>query len=168
MRWCGRAWDSPWCRCLRAPPGKLARLHPAIFYGWRRTTDPTIRGLIPPTPQVPNFYVLFSVIAVAAAIIWASRQGKPDSSTDAGRRPPVDAKPPHPMAWLGCSLFGIVFAISGIAMCFSPWTPTGGGKGGGLLLHLAYLLLGDYGPAILIMGMGAVCGYKAYTLLRDG
>lgn len=118
---------------LSASAPREAGETPSGNFLWVASDDsPTIQGLIPPNPQVPNFYVLFSVIAVAAAIIWASRQGKPSSSADAGRRPPVDAKPPHPMGWLGCSLFGIVFVISGIAMCLSPWTPTGGGKGRGV------------------------------------
>ncbi len=119
--------------------------------------------------QVPNFYVLFGVIAVAAAIIWASRQGNKTASTTHGpRHPPADGKPPHPMVWIAFSLFGIVFLAAGVAMCFSPGEPAaGGGKGGAILIYLAYWLLGDYGPAIAFMGLGVVCLYKAYTLLRD-
>jgi drug/metabolite transporter (DMT)-like permease len=111
---------------------------------------------------MPNFYVLASAIAIAAAILWASRQGKAPSG-DA----PADANPPHPMAWIGFSLLGVVLAIVGMVMCTQPGEPGGGGKGIGILLYLAYLLLGDYGPAIAALGAAAACLYKAYTLVRD-
>lgn len=119
---------------------------------------------------MPNFYLLFGVIAVAAAILWASRQRRPSAtSSDAGRREPADAKPPHPMAWIALSVLGAVLLAGGVVMGFSPGEPnvSGGSKGGALIFYAAYWLLGDYGPAMALIGIGATCLYKAWTLLRD-
>ncbi len=127
-----------------------------------------MRGLQPPCPPVPNFYLLFGVIAVAAAILWASRQGRPsETSTPKDSRRPADARPAHPMAWIVFAVMGAVLLAAGVVLGFSPGEPSGGGgKGGALLAYAAYWLLGDYGPAITLLAMGAACLHQAYRLLR--
>lgn len=118
---------------------------------------------------MPNFYLLFGVIAVAAAILWASRQGRPsETSTPKDSRRPADARPAHPMAWIALSVVGAVLLAGGVVLGFSPGEPSGGGgKGGALLAYAAYWLLGDYGPAITLLALGAACLHQAYKLLRD-
>lgn len=119
---------------------------------------------------MPNFYLLFGVIAVAAAILWASRQGgKPEGSSTGSdlQRQATDAGPPHPMAWIGFSLLGIGFLVAGMVAYAHPGEPSANAKAISLFMYLAYWLMGDYGPAIAFIGSGAACLYKAFALLRD-
>lgn len=112
---------------------------------------------------MPNFYLLFGVIAVAAAILWASRQGKePAPPTHAS-----DGQAPHPLAWIGFSLLGTGLLAAGVVMCFHPGEPSMNAKWISAAMYVAYWLMGDYGPAIAFTGLGVACLVKAYPLVRD-
>ena len=113
---------------------------------------------------MPNFLILFALIVICLAVWWASRRDR-----NGVAKPEVVAsgtKPLHPMAWVVFLCFGLVFAAAGVWMCVDPWVPSGGGKGGTLVAYLANFLLGDYGPAIIFLGLAAACFYEASRYFR--
>jgi hypothetical protein len=93
--------------------------------------------------------ISLSVIAVLLTIFWDVRRRKnlPKNSTL--------PQPNEKIKWLVHIACGMLFSLVGTWMYFDPPEPSFGAKG--LLFHLAYLLIGKYGPSLVFFVFGFAC-----------
>lgn len=63
------------------------------------------------------------------------------------------AKVPSKFAWALYAAFGVLFIAVGVWLVIDPWAPPYGGKAG-FVLHLAYIAVGQYGPAMVFTSLG--------------
>ena len=63
------------------------------------------------------------------------------------------AKEPSKFAWVLSAAIGVLFMAVGVWLLIDPWVPPYGGKAG-FVFHLAYIAVGQYGPAMVFVSLG--------------
>lgn len=94
---------------------------------------------------------LLIIAGLVAALFLAARDARRGRSPMAGDKSPPE--PPHPLAWLLYLLLALVFAGIGAWHLAHPDELMGGGKWVTVVLGLAYLALGQYGPGIAALAV---------------
>jgi hypothetical protein len=94
--------------------------------------------------------IFLSAIAVLLTVVWeANRKRRALKSSS------VDLKPGGKAKWVFTIVCASAFLLISIAMCLEPPEPPFGSKG--IVLHLAYLCVGKYGPALVFLILGFGC-----------
>lgn len=110
------------------------------------------------TALISTFTILI-IIGLLAAIFLALRDARRKSNS---AEPPP--KPPHPLEWLLHLLLAFMFAGIGLWHFAHPDELMRGGNGMAVILGLAYLALGQYGPGIA--ALAAAAGFLAACVWR--
>lgn len=112
------------------------------------------------TALISTFTILI-IIGLLAAIFLALRDARRKSKTAENQPPP---KPPPPLEWLLHLLLAFLFAGIGAWHFAHPDELMRGGNGMAVILGLAYLALGKYGPGIA--ALAAAAGFLAACVWR--
>jgi hypothetical protein len=75
-------------------------------------------------------------------------------------------KVPSKSAWVLITAIGVVFVATGMWLVIAPWAPPYGGKAG-FVFHLAYLAVGQYGPAMVFALLGLFVLFWGLKQLRS-
>ncbi|EJE51367.1 hypothetical protein PMI14_03982 [Acidovorax sp. CF316] len=114
------------------------------------------------TALISTFTILI-ILGLLAALFLALRDAMRKSKSKATENPPPP-KPPHPLEWLLYLLLALMFAGIGAWHLAHPDELMGGGKWVTVVLGLAYLALGKYGPGIT--ALAAAAGFFAVCIQR--
>ncbi|KRC18041.1 hypothetical protein [Acidovorax sp. Root219] len=114
------------------------------------------------TVVISTFTILI-IIGLLAAIFLALRDARRKSKNKAAENQPPP-QPPHPLEWLLHLLLAFMFAGIGAWHFAHPDEIMGGGAGMAVILGLAYLALGKYGPGIA--ALAAAAGFLAACVWR--
>ncbi len=104
------------------------------------------------TVLVSTFTILI-ITGLLAAIFLALSDARRKSKAAESQPTP---EPPHPLAWPLYLLLALMFASTGAWLLAHPHELMGGGTGMAVVLGLAYLALGKYGPGIAALAAAAV------------
>lgn len=110
------------------------------------------------TALISTFTILI-IIGLLAALFLAIRDARHKATEN---QPPP--KPPHPLEWLLHLLLAFLFAGIGAWHFAHPDELMRGGNGMAVVLGLAYLALGKYGPGIA--AFAAAAGFLAACVRR--
>ena len=102
---------------------------------------------------------LISVVATFLVIVLDVRLRKAKLKTQHNAQ---EKSPKQGAKWI-YFVCGLLFLIVGVWMTFSPPAPPFGTRG--LVLELAYLAVGKYGPASVLLAFSGMAFFKLYQLL---
>lgn len=103
-------------------------------------------------------FALVGMIAVPLMAMRDARKGRTEPrfkprDIASNQRPP---EPPHPLAWLPFCILGMVFAGVGVWQLITPPSAfQSGAKWISVILAIASVTLGEYGPGMAWLAMGS-------------